>query len=396
MKISVATTTMPTAAEAVDALVQKLGDNGAAPDFAAIHFSAAYDRDALMAALAAHFPKALHAATSCLGVMSETGMHSDAGVGAGAFCIWDEDGDYGTAMAPLGDDPKAAARTAAREALAAAGREGETPDIVWLSSSPGTEEAVLAGVQEVFGSKVPILGGSAADNDVTGQWCVADRNGVASDGVVVSVLFPSGEVSFAYHNGYAPTKRSGTVTRSDGRRLCEIDGRPAAEVYNEWTEGKVLPQGAMSEPVSILSESTFTPLGQYLQSVGDVPYFLLAHPATLNPDGSLELFADVNVGDELTLMQGSVASLTERAGKVACLASRIGGVSAQDVEGALVVYCGGCMLAVQDHMDDVVSGICSALDNAPFLGVFTFGEQGMVMDGNNRHGNLMISCILFS
>jgi len=61
-----------------------------------------------------------------------------------------------------------------------------------------------------------------------------------------------------------------------------------------------------------------------------------------------------------------------------------------------MVYCGRCMLAVQDHMDEVVHGVVQAIPDTPFLGVFTFGEQGMVMDSDNRHGNLMISCILFS
>jgi hypothetical protein len=203
-------------------------------------------------------------------------------------------------------------------------------------------------------------------------------------------------VSFAYHNGYAPTEHSGVVTRSEGRRLIEIDNRPAGEVYDQWTGGQTLPENAADVPVSILSESTFTPLGRYLDSVGEVPYFLLAHPATLNTDGSIELFADVSEGDRLTLMQGSVNSLTERAGKVANLAMRVGEMDPSQIEGALVVYCGGCMLAVQDSMDAVVSGVNEALKGAPFLGVFTFGEQGMVMDGQNRHGNLMISCIVFS
>ena len=61
-----------------------------------------------------------------------------------------------------------------------------------------------------------------------------------------------------------------------------------------------------------------------------------------------------------------------------------------------MVYCGGCMLAVQDKMDDVVTGVRDAVGTAPFLGVFTFGEQGPILEGRNAHGNLMISCITFA
>ena len=53
------------------------------------------------------------------------------------------------------------------------------------------------------------------------------------------------------------------------------------------------------------------------------------------------------------------------------------------------------MLAVRDRLEDVTDGIREALPGVPFLGIFTFGEQGVVLDGRNRHGNLMISAILF-
>lgn len=392
MDIQVFTTTAATAGAAISALSGAFATRGR-PDFVALHASAALDADGLRSA-ARDACGALHGATSCLGVMSGEGMCGADGFGAGAFCLWDPDGDYGSAMRPIEGDPAAAAEAAMRAALANAGRMGETPDIVWLSVSPGAEEDVLAGIQRVVGPKTPVLGGSAADNEIAGAWRVFDRDACDADGVVVSALFPSAQISFAYHSGYAPDARSGEITRAEGRRLFEIDDRPAAEVYAEWTDGAIPAPGA--EPVSILAESTFSPLGRYLESVNEVPFFLLAHPATLNPDGSLDLFADVEEGDRLTLMHGSPESLTERAGKVAALSVDMAGVAPEAVKGALVVYCGGCMLAVQDRMDEVASGVSEALAGAPFLGVFTFGEQGMALDGRNRHGNLMISCITFT
>ena len=53
------------------------------------------------------------------------------------------------------------------------------------------------------------------------------------------------------------------------------------------------------------------------------------------------------------------------------------------------------MLAVQDRLTDVTDGVAEALPNIPYLGIFTFGEQGVVLDGRNRHGNLMISAVVF-
>ncbi len=362
-----------------------------APDFVALHQSVPTRGLQLERRLGG--VGAVHGATSCLGVMSQDGPFIDGGLGA--FAIWDPEGDYGTGLLPLGADSRAAAKTATEAALLAADRPGEAPDLIWLSCSPGSEEAVLAGIEDVVGTNVPILGGSAADDTVEGHWQVFDANQAQGNGVIVSVLFPSKPLSFAYHNGYAPTAHEGVVTKCTGRLLEEIDGRPAAAVYRQWTGTGLIPEN-VTERTAILSESTLSPLGRHFTDVGGVPFYLLFHPAGLRPDDTLELFADAQVGDRLTLMEGAPANLAERAGKVAALAAQSGDFEAERIAGALMVYCGGCMLAVKDRLNEVSSGVAAALPTVPFLGVYTFGEQGMVMGKRSRHGNLMISAIVFT
>lgn len=333
----------------------------------------------------------VHGATSCLGAMTGAGVTHDVGV----FAIEDPDGAYGTALASYDADAKDAAQRATIEALKAADRLGEVPALVWLSSTPGVEEEVLAGIEAVLGPNVPIIGGSAADNSVSGDWFVFDRSQVAQSGVVVTVMFPSRPVSFAYHNGYAPTERSGVLTRVEGRRVFEIDHRPALEVYREWSHEAVTvdPQGAAMQ--SILSDSTLAPLGRPVTELDGVSSYLLVHPAMAGPDGAMDLFATVQEGEVLTQMTGTQNSLVERAGRVASLARAAGRMEDGPVAGALMVYCGGCMLSVQDRLQEVVEGVSTALGGAPFLGTFTFGEQGAILGAGNRHGNLMISCIVF-
>jgi hypothetical protein len=63
--------------------------------------------------------------------------------------------------------------------------------------------------------------------------------------------------------------------------------------------------------------------------------------------------------------------------------------------GALLVYCGGCKLAVGEQIAEVGEAIAQALDVSPFLCCFTFGEQGQLM-ASNLHGNLMISALVFT
>ena len=68
----------------------------------------------------------------------------------------------------------------------------------------------------------------------------------------------------------------------------------------------------------------------------------------------------------------------------------------QTVQGALVIFCAGCFLAIKDRVQEVWEGLQAELPNIPMLGQFTFGEQGVFPDGEVAHGNLMITIVLWS
>jgi hypothetical protein len=362
------------------------------PDFVTLHYGSARP-----AAQVSHHARAIfgtgavHGSSSCLGVMTAQGIVCGRGDAVGAFALWDPDGAYGSAMVALEAGPRAAAAQATRTALARAGRLGEAPELVWLSASPGDEEFVLDGIKDVIGRPALIVGASAADNEVAGDWSVFASDGASGEAVAVSVLFPSVPFACAFESGYAPTGSMGKVTAVEGRRLLQIDHRPAAEVYSDWTGGRIQPP--LSGSRRILAEATLSPLGRKQAEIGGIPVHLLAHPTAAHADGSLDLFARVRPGEVIHLMEGSQKSLVQRAARIAWTSRAQLGPA--PVAGALVVYCGGCMLAIREHMGEVATGVAAALDGAPFLGVFSFGEQGEMLDGDSAHGNLMISCTTF-
>jgi hypothetical protein len=41
-----------------------------------------------------------------------------------------------------------------------------------LHATPGYEEIIIEGIEEIIKSQIPIYGGSAADNDISGKWFV--------------------------------------------------------------------------------------------------------------------------------------------------------------------------------------------------------------------------------
>jgi len=376
----------------VDAFRVAAGRIDVEPDFLVVTVPSSTHVETLRALTRKRFPKAqIHMASSCRGSMSDQGVFLGPDT-ISLLAVSDPMGGYGTAAGTaLLAGPRQAAIVLLKQAIERADRVGEVPSLVWLTTTPGIEEEVVAGIHEALGGQAPIYGGSAADETLTGEWWVADAQGHYGEGMVISVFFPTAHVLHAFHAGYAPTQLSGVVTSVDGRTIKTIDDRPALEVYREWTKGTLeLPAGG-----EILSATTLAPLGVQVGSVNLMPYFRLMHPAVAGRDGSLDLFAEVNQGETLRLFSGSKASIMSRAGRVAAAATDMDGLGKDDIRGALVTFCAGCLLTVEPAAETVVHGLEAALPGVPFIGQFTYGEQGAFPGGENCHGNLMISVVLF-
>lgn len=332
------------------------------------------------------------AGTSCLGSADQSGINNDAAHSVTVLLIDDAAGHYGVGSAELSGDIELQASNALQQAMDAAGKSFELPKLIWCLQAPGCEEAVLNGIQNLVGNEVPIFGGSTADNDVSGNWLQFDGKTLSSNKVILAVFYPSTPLSNYFSSGYFSTEFHGTVTSVDKRVLQTIDHKPAAEVYNQWLQQAG--EAALS-PGNILMESTLYPLGREIQQQNSLPFYLLSHPAMLHDDGSLSLFSEVAVGEQLWLMQGLKADLIARAGEVVRTARQnLKFQYNRDAVGAIIVYCAGCMLAVKENLDEVQQAIRSELGDIPFIVTFTFGEQGCFIDGSNRHGNLMISAVL--
>jgi hypothetical protein len=378
-------------ADAAEALVSALGTT---PDLIVVYVTEHHARGALVEALQAKAPGAqIFGGTTCGGVMTEAGFHSGPHGVIGLMGVSDPGGAYGVGAASIDADPFTAGAQAIQRALAAAEREFEAPVLIWCSQPPGHEEQVIEGVQSVVGAKTPIIGGSSADELIEGRWRQFSSEGVLEDHVVVAALFPSVPYGAAFQSGYAPTGDVGVVTRASERKVLEIDHQPASEVYSRWTGGGV----PASQAGMILAKSTPTPLGRVAGHQNNVPMFVLSHPALLGTGGDLSLFTDIAEGDLVHLMRGSPESLVKRASIVVkdAIASSGSCDSEAGSIGGLVIYCGGCMLHVRDRMDEVAAQVKGAMGAAPFLGAFTFGEQGAIIDSCNRHGNLMVSAVTF-
>jgi len=399
------TATGNTTTQALVSLNDAMGETTLNASFVCVFYDAKHEDEAIFHFLRTRFEgAAILGGTSCNGVVNQDGLAGSCSIGL--LVLEDLDGNYGTAAARLHDDAADCAERTLHAALENADCAGELPELIWIYQAPGQEEAVIEGLRRVVGDRCPIIGGSSADNDISGQWRQMGPDGALADGLVVGVLFSSGGIGFAFQGGYEPSGESGIVTRigydpvgecgvvtqSCGRQIISIDGEPAAEVYNRWIGGAL--GDKLDEGGSILADTTMHPVGVDVGKIEGITNYLLVHPDRILADGVLSTFASIEEGTRLFSMKGNRTRLIDRAGKVATAAAAMLPRGADSLAGGLVVYCGGCMLAVGDEMPHVASAVTDSFRGKPFLGCFTFGEQGAIL-GKNAHGNLMISAIAF-
>jgi hypothetical protein len=379
---------------AVSLLDAELAAHRFQPQLVFAFYGCEHDDRLLHEYLCARFPQAaLVGGSSAGGFMTHRGTLGPQAIGL--MLVHDDDGDYGAAAAPLGADAAHTAETLLLQALAGCGCSGELPELIWVYQAPGREEAVIEGLRRVVGDRCPIVGGSSADNDVSGRWRQIGRSGPMSDGLALAVLLPSAPLGHAFRGGYEPAGPSGVVTQSSGREILRIDGQPAAEVYNRWIGGRLDTPLAQADGSTILLDTTLCPIATDTSPVEGVSHFLLIHPESVTSGHALRTFRNVEAGTRLYAMKGDRQRLVDRAGRVAGQALGALPAGHASAAGALVVYCGGCKLAVGEDIAGVSQAVVRSLGDVPFIGCFTFGEQGQLM-ARNQHGNLMVSAVVFS
>ena len=171
--------------------------------------------------------------TSSGGVITQDGYITSEDGAAAAMCIGDSETAVGTAVVERKKQAKDAAIDAVKKAMNKVGTK-ECPASVLMLATPGYEEEYIEGIEEVLG-KVPIFGGTAADDDLSGNWKVYNEEKVVTDGVAVALFYTNKKLLNIFDGRYHETGHSGVITKVTGNReLDEINGIKALKQYAEW------------------------------------------------------------------------------------------------------------------------------------------------------------------
>jgi len=327
----------------------------------------------------------LMGATSFTGILTPGGfIHKEGGVG-GVMLLASPEMEFGVGAGEIGDDPRAAGQKAVRDAIAQAGKsESDTVSAFFLIAPPGAEETLIKGVEDVVG-RVPMIGGSAADNTIEGYWKEFANDQVLANGVVVGVVYSGLPFGVGYTGYYKPTDKQGIITKVEGRRsLVEIDGRKALEVYAGWRGMKV--EELLGD--KLLGAAIPFPLGVRDVS-GDL--WWVRHPLNGNEDGSMAIGNDLAEGTAVTMMEATLDEIAQGASEVVKMALDDLGEEAGAV---IIAHCGGRAAALgPEAMEKVAADIKALLGDIPFIGYCTFGEQGYAKWTANGAGGLMLAAM---
>ena len=364
-------------------------ESGKGADIAFVFSTIGYDPQQLLAGIHESLGEVpVHGGTSFTGIVTPAGFLGGEDDAVGVLTLSSAHLQFGTGFAELGSDPAAAGRTATEMALKQAGNTTGEPRAALMTSTPMDEEAVIRGITQVLGNSVPIVGGSAADNTVEGKWHVFANQTTMPSGVVVTVFCGDLPIGCAFGNGYHSTGKTAIATKASGRTIYELDGRKAVEVYADWT-GQ---DAASLSGMSILGASILKPLAVY-DTAND--FYLVKHPGIAQEDGSIALFAGLDEGDAVVLMEATVDDLLAEIPKTITSAMAAAKLTADGVAALIFVHCGGRRGAIDARIEEVTRAIRQVLEpGTPFISYMTFGEQGVLADGTNVHGTLLLSALV--
>lgn len=250
--------------------------------------------------------------------------------------------------------------------------------VTLIDGLSGAEEKVLRGVTQHSRTPLPVVGGSAGDDLKLQETIQVCNNEVYKNSIVTTMVVTNASLGFAVQHGWTPRQDSVLVTKSKGRRVYELNNKPAVDVY-----AKLL--GV--EPDVLLKERQIafgTGLQHPLAVVTMSGEYWLKHPKEVLEDGSIDFFSDVLQGTALVTTDGDPDTLIEAG--VNTVQQAIDAVGKDNVKAVLLFNCVARKAFLGNRAEEEVKRI-SELTDAPIVGMYTYGEQAFSSTTPVAHRN---------
>lgn len=391
-------------AEAVAQAKSRLGNN--TPTYAYVAFGTGYSDKQVQAALDKELPKGVkvHGMTSSLGVMTNDGfLKGKVGelalllVGSPAITF----GVSGTDLAKY-KTPQETGKAAILAAIADAGKtSSDKPNVIIINGTPRRDDdmEILDGIASVVGKDIPVIGGTAGNETNDPTWREITREDVFTNGLLLTVVYTTKKLGWAFESGFKLTDKGGIATKTKGRVVYEIDGKPALDVYSGWLGPEFMEKLKTLPFIELAKYTAQHPMGRVIRGENGLMGYYTLHPVpTVDniKDKSLALGGPVPQGSELKLFSLSWQTILSRAESVPQQALIRGNMSPQDALFGLLVICRGAYYAVPESEQPKIPLLTNNIvEGMPFIGIISRGEQGPLEGIRNTNANLVESMTVF-
>lgn len=329
--------------------------------------------------------------TSSEAIMVPDGIITSENGFSGMLMLDDENLKVGIACHEAGRDARSIGRKVAIEAVQNA-KSTRAPAYFYMVASPRQEEEYLMGIQDVIG-RVPMFGGSAADDTVEGKWKIICNDKVFTDGVAVAFFYTDSEIVTSFTGGYRETDNLGIITEvKNNRTLVSIDGVSALKKYASWI-------GTTAQNLygtNLLTASITKPLG-VKDPLGNLT--IVRHPMFGNDMGTKTVTDDtITLGNKVVEKTAIIQLETTVDELINSTGNTLKDLNKQiysDPVAYLLIHCGGRKLGIGNRIEEVHKQILKETKGVPFITVFTFGEYGYDEHSANICGGLMLSFTAF-
>lgn len=271
----------------------------------------------------------------------------------------------------VAQDSFQAGAAAAKAVVDAAGGERPALYIMLPDGMTGNGAAIVEGAKSVLGASMPLIGGSLGDDYLFQKTYEYHEGKVLTDAVVGIGMYGDFSYGFGIKHGWEPIGLPLKVTKANGVKLQEVDGKPALKIYEDYF-GKDAAE-LVKEPLARMAYTY--PIGMVVEGSDEL---LIRDPVIADAKGEISMAAAIPQGTTIRLMIGD-RDKAIAAAKVAALVAR------DQLKGAApkFILMFNCMarnrlLGVRCHEENSeVSQVIG--EHVPMAGFYTYGEQGPLL-----------------
>jgi len=325
--------------------------------------------------------------TSCEGIITPDGYVNSENGFSGMLSLNDKNMVVGVGIREAGKDPRAVGRRVAIDAVENA-KSTRAPAYFYMIASPKEEEQYLMGIQDVIG-RVPMFGGSAADEDITGNWSIFCNEKVINDGVAVAFFYTDNEILTSFTGAYNETNNVGLITKvKEDRTIVTIDGISALKKYAQWKG--VAPETLKGE--NLLLKSVLKPLG-IKDPLGNLT--IVRHPMYGDDNGTKKADDDtIKLGNNIVEKTAIIQLESTKQELIDAAATVLSELKKQlytTPAAYILIYDGARRKYIGKDIEEVATQVIKETRGVPFIMPFTFGEYGYDEHSSNICGGLMMS-----